>query len=38
MAMMGKRRKLLGQILKEIELVTEGDIQEALAKQKKSGA
>ncbi|MCQ3948585.1 MAG: Flp pilus assembly complex ATPase component TadA [Planctomycetaceae bacterium] len=34
---MGKRRKLLGQILKEIELVTEGDIQEALAKQKKSG-
>ncbi|HRJ78430.1 MAG: hypothetical protein HPKKFMNG_00258 [Planctomycetes bacterium] len=37
MAMMGKRRKLLGQILKEIELVTEGDIQEALAKQKKSG-
>jgi type IV pilus assembly protein PilB len=37
MAMMGKRRKLLGQILKEIELVTEGDIQEALAKQKKTG-
>ncbi|KAA0211211.1 pilus assembly protein PilB [bacterium] len=34
---MGKRRKLLGQILKEIELVTEGDIQEALAKQKKTG-
>lgn len=37
MAMMGKRRKLLGQILKEIELVTEGDIQEALSRQKKSG-
>ncbi|CAG1772088.1 partial Type II secretion system protein E, partial [uncultured bacterium] len=37
MAMMGKRRTLLGQILKEIELVTEGDIQEALAKQKKTG-
>ncbi|MCC6572730.1 MAG: Flp pilus assembly complex ATPase component TadA [Planctomycetes bacterium] len=34
---MAKRRKLLGQILKEIELVTEGDIQEALARQKKSG-
>lgn len=31
------RRKLLGQILKEIELVTEGDIQEALATQKSSG-
>jgi type IV pilus assembly protein PilB len=34
---MAKRRKLLGQILKEIELVTEGDIQEALARQKKEG-
>ncbi len=34
---MAKRRKLLGQILKEIELVTEGDIQEALARQKKQG-
>src|SRR5688572_1755427 len=34
---MAKRRKLLGQILKEIELVTEGDIQEALARQKKDG-
>jgi type IV pilus assembly protein PilB len=34
---MAKRRKLLGQILKEIELVTEGDIQEALARQKKTG-
>jgi type IV pilus assembly protein PilB len=34
---MAKRRKLLGQILKEIELVTEGQIQEALAQQKKKG-
>ncbi|MBX3475924.1 MAG: Flp pilus assembly complex ATPase component TadA [Planctomycetes bacterium] len=34
---MAKRRKLLGLILKEIELVTEGDIQEALARQKKEG-
>ncbi|MCA8919031.1 MAG: Flp pilus assembly complex ATPase component TadA, partial [Planctomycetes bacterium] len=34
---MARRRKLLGQILKEIELVTEGDIQEALARQKKEG-
>jgi type IV pilus assembly protein PilB len=34
---MATRRKLLGQILKEIELVTEGDIQEALARQKKQG-
>jgi type IV pilus assembly protein PilB len=34
---MAKRRKLLGQILKEIELVTEGHIQEALARQKKTG-
>ena len=34
---MAKRRKLLGQILKEIELVSEGDIQEALARQKKEG-
>ncbi|MCG3184068.1 MAG: hypothetical protein ICCCNLDF_02180 [Planctomycetes bacterium] len=34
---MGKRRKLLGQILKEMELVTEGDIQESLARQKKEG-
>ncbi|MBX3461482.1 MAG: Flp pilus assembly complex ATPase component TadA [Planctomycetes bacterium] len=34
---MAKRRKLLGQILKEIELVSEGDIQEALARQKKQG-
>jgi len=34
---MAKRRKLLGQILKEIELVTEGDIQEALSRQKKEG-
>lgn len=34
---MAKRRKLLGQILKEIELVTEGDIQEGLARQKKEG-
>jgi type IV pilus assembly protein PilB len=34
---MAKRRKLLGQILKEIELVSEGHIQEALARQKRSG-
>ncbi|MBK9973842.1 MAG: Flp pilus assembly complex ATPase component TadA [Planctomycetes bacterium] len=34
---MAKRRKLLGQILKEIELVTEGDIQEALSRQKREG-
>jgi type IV pilus assembly protein PilB len=34
---MAKRRKLLGQILKEMELVTEGDIQESLARQKKEG-
>jgi type IV pilus assembly protein PilB len=34
---MVQRRKLLGQILKEGELVTEGDIQEALARQKKQG-
>ncbi len=34
---MAKRRKLLGAILKEIELVSEGDIQDALARQKKTG-
>jgi type IV pilus assembly protein PilB len=33
----GQQRKLLGQILKEMELVTEGQIQEALAEQRKKG-
>lgn len=35
---MARRQKKLGQILKEMELLTEGDIQEALARQRKEGS
>ncbi|MEE9310926.1 MAG: ATPase, T2SS/T4P/T4SS family, partial [Planctomycetota bacterium] len=35
---MVRRQKKIGQILKEMELLTEGDIQEALARQRKEGS
>lgn len=35
---MARSQKKLGQILKEMELLTEGDIQEALARQRKEGS